>query len=225
MIAKHKPVVTIMPTILIVEKNGNIKPVTVKNAVEADFYKKAGFKSAEGFNKHTTWKLDINGTQYHIALYGKTAGKANMENKFEFPPPVDTVLFFGNCILANVVNGVVSELDAEDWEMIYQYLYGGFEDVSGSDDDEDDEDEADINTGLDGLEKTKDGYAKDGFIVDDEEEEEFDSEDELSSVESAPKPRGRVKAKPAAARKPEPVNEAVDAVLDGTSDLSEDSYD
>jgi hypothetical protein len=231
-----------MPTILIVEKNGNIKPTVVKNAVETDFYKKAGFKSAEGFSKHTTWKLNINNTEYHIALYGKTTGKANMENKYEFPPPVDTVLFFGNCVLANVIDGEVIGLDADDWELIYQYLYGGFEDLSSGDDDDD----SAVDAELDGLEKTKDGYAKDGFIVDDDEaDDDFqdsDSDLELSSVESAPKKCARrKKAAPAPAKGKttkakgktatpqqafaETTNCDVDGVLDCTSELSEDSYD
>lgn len=210
---------------MIVEKNGNIKPLNVKNAVETDFYKKAGFKSAEGFHKHTTWKVNSNDTEYHISLYGKITGKANTENKFEFPPPVDNVLFFGNCILANVVNGVVTELDGENWGMIYDYLYGEFENLSEEEADDEDEEEDDT-----ALEKTKDGYAKDGFIVDDNEEEEneeSESESELSSVESAPKRAGRKPAKPVAKGKKtvELTENNVDVAFDCTSELSEDSYD
>lgn len=218
-----------MPTILIVEKNGNIKPTVVKNVVEADFYKKAGFKSAEGFSKHTTWKLTIHNTQYHISLYGKITGKANTENKFEFPPPVDSVLFFGNCVLANVVDGVVSSINEDEWEQIYQYLYGGFESLSDEDEDEfaEEEDDEELNK----FAKTKDGYAKDGFIVDDDEEEFKSSEDESElSSEDSQLAKGRRVAKPKkpAAKKHafvEPVNDEIDAVLDCTSELSEDSYD
>lgn len=230
-----------MPTILIVEKNGSIKPSVVKNAVESELYKKAGFKSAEGFQKQTTWKLNIDDTDFVISLYGKTTGKANTENKYEFPPPVDSVLYFGNCILVNIQDGNFVDLHQDDWELIYQYLYGGFEDLS-EDEDEDEDDE------LVGLEKTKDGYAKDGFIVDDDEEDDFesDSELELSSVDSSPKKTREKNTKGAVAQKKtkntkptttagskgkgkqafvETENEEVDAILDCTSELSEDEYD
>lgn len=222
-----------MPTILIVEKNGNVKPVSSKNIVETDFYKKAGFKSNDGFSKHTIWKLNIDNTDYHIALYGKINGRANQENKYEFPPPVDSVLFFGNCVLANIVEGEIRDLDVDEWEVIYEYLYGGFEDV----DEDDEEEEMDTDDELEakGLEKTKDGYAKDGFIVDDDEEsfadDDEEEEDDSSSESSAPK-KTRGKRAPATTPKKspkhaftEPSNEKIDAYLDCTSELSEDSYD
>lgn len=46
-----------MPTILIVEKNGDIKESNIKSWVESDLYKKAGFKSADGFSKMHEWKI------------------------------------------------------------------------------------------------------------------------------------------------------------------------
>jgi len=81
-----------MPSILIVEKSGNIKESTIKKWVETDLYKKAGFKTPEGFEKAHEWA--VNGTK--VSLYGKTSGKAGQENKYDFPPPVDTALFFAD---------------------------------------------------------------------------------------------------------------------------------
>jgi hypothetical protein len=83
-----------MSRILIVEKTGVIKESSVKSYVETDLYKKAGLKSPEGFEQVHQWTID--GTT--ISLYGKTSGRAGQENKYDFPPPVDKILFFGSCI-------------------------------------------------------------------------------------------------------------------------------
>ena len=148
-----------MPTILIVEKTGVVKESNIKSWVEEDLYKKAGFKSPEGFGKAHEWTID--GTT--VALYGKTDGRAGQENKYDFPPPVDTTLFFGACILT-VADG---SLKAAQWEKMYEALFGGFEDVGGTDSDESDDEDDELD-----LPRTKDGYVKDGFIVDDDDDEE-----------------------------------------------------
>ena len=173
-----------MPAILIVEKNGNIKETTVKTYVESDLYKKAGFKTNDGFQMHTSWSAEIDEKLYTVQLFGKTTGKSNQENKYEFPPPVDSVLFFGSCVLVNVVNNIVSDLSSSEWAKIYEFLYGGFEDIGSDDSSEDESDEEE-----DDKPRTKAGYVKDGFVVDDDvsesvetEEEEEDADDE--SVES-----------------------------------------
>lgn len=43
-----------MTTYLIVQKDGNIKETTVKQFYEEDLYKKAGFRSSDGFTLHAT---------------------------------------------------------------------------------------------------------------------------------------------------------------------------
>jgi len=86
-------------TFLVIEKNGTVKEQSLKITSTEDFdesvlYKKAGFKSAEGFGCHAEWNIDnLNDKQYTICVYGKTVGRANQENKFEFPPPIDNTLF------------------------------------------------------------------------------------------------------------------------------------
>ena len=84
--------------ILIVEKNGTIKEHLLKTFVESDLYKKAGFKNGEDFICQTEWNIDNgeNEKSYTIQVYGKTTGRAGQENKYEFPPPIDKTLFFGN---------------------------------------------------------------------------------------------------------------------------------
>lgn len=183
-----------MPSILIVDKTGEVKSLLVKQFVEADLYKRAGFKSKEGFAIQTSWTIpsDNASSSYAIDLYGKTVGRAGQENKFEFPPPVDTVLYFGSCVLVGRKGDAVVDLTPKQWEMAYEYLYGGFEDIGSSDEDEDESEEDD------GVAKTKDGYAKDGFVVDDDEDYEDDDDDEeVSSEEEIRPPKRASKSKPA----------------------------
>jgi hypothetical protein len=161
-----------MTTVLLVEKLGSIKPLKIKEYNEADFYKKCGFKSSANFKKQHTWKSRINGTTYYIDLFAKSdVGHSIGENKYEFPPPVDSVLYFGTCLLtASIIRDgdrTTTEpvsLSVELWNQIYNKLYGGFENLA-------DTAEADANE-VDELEhipphkKTQEGYLKDGFVVD-----------------------------------------------------------
>ena len=71
----------------------------------------------------------------------------------------------------NKVDNIPKNLTSGEWNRIYDHLYGGFEDIGDEDSEEsDDEDE--------GLPKTKSGYMKDDFIVDDDDDgdESYDSE-------------------------------------------------
>jgi hypothetical protein len=165
-----------MTILLIVEKNGNIKETNVKNVQVSELYKKAGFKSAEGFEQPVVcWPrpgIDPFTLDYQIQVFGKTKGRAGQENKYDFPPPIDSTLFFGSVVLVAVrPGGVVTDLTNTAWEMIYEQLFGGFEDLVDSQgnslDDEDSEEEEE----LEGAEYTKEGYVKDDFIVDDDEDD------------------------------------------------------
>jgi hypothetical protein len=112
--------------ILIVEKNGTVKELGWKNFVEDEIYKKAGFKNSNNFKLHTVYKtnnLKNNGLnkQYNISVYGKIEGRANQENKYEFPPPIDNTLFFGSCVLISRDNdNNPINLKSVEWEKIYE---------------------------------------------------------------------------------------------------------
>jgi hypothetical protein len=177
-----------MHSFLIVEKTGNIKEVVVKKWDESELYKKAGFKNAEGFTIQTTWEVEIKNRKFNVQLYAKKTGRAGQENKYEFPPPVDNSLFFGNCLLVDVDN----DLKLNDWSLIYEQLYGGFEDIGSEDSEDEDEDMGDVVL-------TKEGYAKDGFIVDDADDDdddfEDDDEDEFDDDESSEDAKPKRKAK------------------------------
>lgn len=184
--------------ILIIEKVGTIKSLKLKEFVAEDLYKKAGFKSAEGFNLATTWNTVLNSDKktYSISLYGKTSGRAGQENKYDFPPPVDSVLFFGNCVLVLNSNlakdsSSVENLTADLWEKVYEQLFGGFEDIGLNDSEEESDDDED-----DDIPRTKDGYAKDGFIVDDDtDSSEPDESDDTDVSETVDEPPTNIKVK------------------------------
>ena len=170
-------------TIIIVNKDCSLKTLTVKDYKVEDLYKKCGFKKSEGFTLQVEWAVKLEGQKYLIEMYGKLDGKANMENKYDFPPPVDKLLYFGSCALVGMIRDDTNNkshinLNIELWKKIYEKLFGGFEDLTCNDDD-DEEDELE-NVPKHMLTK-KGGYLKDGFVVDssDAEDDEFDTDDEL----------------------------------------------
>jgi hypothetical protein len=176
-------------SILIVEKGGSLKTLTVKDFKEEELYKKCGFKKAEGFSLQVEWPVKLDGQKYLVAMYAKLIGKANLENKYDFPPPVDNKLYFGSCALIGMIrddsnNKTHINLTKELWNKIYEKLFGGFEDLAATcaeDDDEEDELEKIPKS----MKTKKGGYLKDGFVVDSDETEESevddDDEDEASS--------------------------------------------
>ena len=169
--------------IIIVERLGALKLLSIKDFKEEELFKKCGFKKSEDFVKHVEWKVKCDGISYIINVFAKTEGRPNSENKYDFPPPIDTKLFFGSCaIVACTINEagkkVFTNLSLALWNKIYEKLFGGFEDLGITDEDENEVDEL-ANVSKD--KKTKHGYLKDGFIVDSsdaDEEDNSSSEDE-----------------------------------------------
>ena len=123
------------------------------------------------YNKNTrshVWEVD--GSLYHV--YGFTKGKAGSENQYELPPPLDDELFFNDILIVKTDIDDETELNLkrvhvtglipkEEWEKVYEELFGGFEDI-GSEESEMSEEDSE----MDEYELTKEGYAKDGFVVD-----------------------------------------------------------
>ena len=210
--------------LLIVEKNGSIKESVLKSWNEEELYKKAGFKTNQGFKLATTWKVDnINKKSYQIRVYGKTEGRATQENKYEFPPPIDNTLFFGSCLIVSMNGDEPLSLTTAEWTCIYDKLYGGFESV-GSEDSEEESDE------YDDVPKTKSGYAKDGFIVDDDALSDEYSDD---SEEVIPHPKKKTTKKVATKKQlaasisdnvfTELITEIED-IFDSTKELEKEEY-
>ena len=173
-------------TIIIVDKGGSLKTLAVKVYNVEELYKKCGFKKSDGFNLQVEWPVKIDGQRLLIQMYGKLNGKANMENKYDFPPPVDKQLYFGSCALVGMIpeghftNKCHINLTLELWNKIYEKLFGGFEDLSLTcKEDENEEDE--LESIPNNMKTKKGGYLKDGFVVDSETEEDVESEEDMVS--------------------------------------------
>lgn len=202
-------------SILIVEKTGTLKCLSIKDFKEEELYKKCGFKKADNFLKEAEWNVKYDGKKYSIQVFAKSEGRSNSENKYDFPPPIDNKLFFGSCaIVASLKNEngtkVYADLSVPLWSKIYDKLFGGFEDLTltTAEDDEEEDELANVPK----EKKTKQGYLKDGFVVDSSEtensksddEEDDDEEDEVDNV----------------------VDDDEDIVIEDIgSELSEESYD
>ena len=158
-----------MTKIIIVEKNKTKKETNIKDFSLENLFKKANLKNSNNFLKRHTWKVE----DEFISVYAKDSGRANNENSYELPPPVDSELYFGKLLIVKhlneeINNDNVEDLTLEEWEKIYENLFGGFEDL-------DEEEESSSEEEIPEEFKTKDGYSKeDGFIVDDDEEEDVD---------------------------------------------------
>ena len=161
--------------IIIVERLGSLKVYSIKEFKQEELYKKCGFKKAEDFNKQTEWSVKFDGKKYCIQVFAKTDGRANSENKYDFPPPIDTKLFYGSCAIVGQIKkedgtNVYTNLTIPLWNKIYEKLFGGFEDlVATAKEDEEEEDEL---ANVPKEKKTKQGYLKDGFVVDSSDTEE-----------------------------------------------------
>jgi hypothetical protein len=189
-----------MNKIILVDKTGILKEINVSSKFDVEeLYKKCGFKKQDDFGIQHSWSVKMDTKKVVVSVYAKTIGKANNENKYEFPPPIDTELFFGNiCIVLHEVlqthekeTTKLIDLSIYTWNKIYEYLYGGFEDLKKNDEDDYDEDEQEedeiLNISSEKLVKT--GYLKDGFVVDDNKEdieydEDFDYDEDESYYEN-----------------------------------------
>ena len=188
-----------MPSFIIVEKTGSVKCTTSKTLNVADLYKKCGFKSNDGFKCAHTWAITFNEVEYKLQIYGKITGRAGTENKYEFPPPIDSVLFFGSCAVINTQDGEIIDMSAAEFKDIMDYLQGGYSDLG----DEDTEDDADSD---DAKEKTKQGYVKDDFVV---EDDDVDDDDESSVEEPVAKKSKGKSAKASAKQYLESINVSI----------------
>lgn len=164
-----------MPSVVIIEKSGSLK--THASADINDLYKIYG--SNEIVCVHS-WSIK----EKTLSIYGNTKGRANTENKYEFPPPIDNLLFFGKCIavLYDETNKVI-DLGKKEFAAIMENLYGGFHDLGSEEEEEDEEDE--------NLPKNKYGYVEDGFVVNSDSDSEEQDKQKKKKIAKPKKPKLR----------------------------------
>jgi len=151
--------------IVVIKKNGTLCDLDWKKNIDLkNIYKKAGFRKEDDFAKRHTWKINEDD---FVSVYSKNTGRANTENKYDLPPPVDSDLYFGKLVVIrhseqNPAAENCLDFTFEEWKTIYEKLMGGFEDL----DDNEEESEEEY---VDPENLTKQGYEKDGFVVEDGE--------------------------------------------------------
>ena len=159
-----------MVKLIIVDKGANLKCSDVKNFDMDTLYKKCNLRKKDNFDKRHSWKLD---SEHFVTLFSKDKGRANSENKYDLPPPLDSQLYFGSMLIVKhqdkeLTNEKVEDLSLEEWNKLYEKLFGGFEDL-GEEDSYSDEEEIPEHL------QTKQGYSKEGgFVVSDGDEEDED---------------------------------------------------
>tara|TARA_B100001287_G_scaffold276209_1_gene286238 strand:- start:1745 stop:2425 length:681 start_codon:yes stop_codon:yes gene_type:complete len=178
-----------MVRVIIVDKSANLKCTDVKQFDVETLYKKCNLRKSDNFEKRATWKMN---DDYFVSLFSKDKGRASSENKYDLPPPIDKDLYFGSMVLVkhcykDVTNETAEDFDVEEWNKLYEKLFGGFEDL-GEDDSYSEEEEIPEHL------QTKQGYSKeDGFVVSDGDvededyipEEEDEEEEAHSSTDDA----------------------------------------
>jgi hypothetical protein len=173
--------------IIVISKTGKAKEVNVETNTIVGIReltellsKKCGNTKSSGFSCYHTYRFrnkrsNILGQSnkedvpknIYVDVWGKTDGRAGDENKYELPPPIDDILFFGNIALVSRIDKEVTcNLTLDRWDIIYEKLFGGFEDLSATaKEDENEIDELDM---VPASKKTKNGYLKDDFVVEDD---------------------------------------------------------
>lgn len=157
-----------MYTILLIKTNGDIIEKKIKEYDVNIIYKYCNYRNNNEFKHLTTYS--IKKSQYTYSLYGKINGRANNENKYDLPPPIDSKLFFGTLCIIKKENENIVSIKKEEWNKVYETLFGGFEDLN------DDETRSEDSEIYDDEDYTKEGYLKDNFVIDDDdelEEEEY----------------------------------------------------
>ncbi len=165
-----------MVKVIIVDKGCNLKSSDIKDFNKEMLFKKCNFRKNDNFSRRATWKMN---DDYFVSLYAKDKGRANSENKYDLPPPIDKELYYGTMLLVkhcykDLTNETADDFEINEWNKLYEKLFGGFEDL-GEEDSYSEEEEIPEHL------KTKQGYSKeDGFVVsdDDEEDEEYIPEEE-----------------------------------------------
>jgi len=168
-----------MVKLVIINCTGEMKTLAVNSLNYDELYKKCKFRKKDGFEKHHTWKLKWESADIFIHLFAKTEGRHTIINKYELPPPMDKILFYGSmAIVASSDEEGESPVDCttDKWQLLSEKLFGGFEDLE----DEDTSEEEFIPEAL----RAQHGYSKENnFIVNDDEALEYDTASQTSEEE------------------------------------------
>ena len=83
-----------MLTLIQIKTNGDIVEKKVKKIEENTLYKHCNYKSDKEFELIHKFEIKNQSQVHQYCVYGKKSGRANTENKYDLPPPIDTLLLF-----------------------------------------------------------------------------------------------------------------------------------
>ena len=130
-----------MTIVTIVEQNGSLSEKSVKELTENNYYKCCSYRKKDGFEKRTEWNIEINKKKLKVEVWSRNDGKANTENKYDFPPPIDNELYFGKCLIVCYEKKKLIDITNDLWLKIYEELFGGFESLNEEEEMSNDEEE------------------------------------------------------------------------------------
>jgi len=160
-----------MVKLVIINRYGETKTLALASLNYDELYKKCKFRKKEGFEKRHTWKLKWEDKDMFVHLFAKVEGRHTIINKYDLPPPLDKILFYGSmAIVASSDEEGDTPVDCttDTWQILYEQLFGGFDDLE----DEDTSEEEFIPPAL----RAQHGYSKENnFIVNDNEALEYDT--------------------------------------------------
>jgi hypothetical protein len=201
-----KPRSNTKTSIVIVSKTGTLSECAVEPTEDTTLEqltvllsKKCSYRNHDGFSCYHTWRYKNKSKSknrfafvvsnepepvipkyIYIDVWAKTDGRAGNENKYELPPPIDELIIFGNiALVARIDKETAVDLTVEIWNVIYEKLFGGFEDLATTA--VEDENEIDELDSIPEHKKTSNGYLKDGFIVEDDDEDSVEKKSRKNS--------------------------------------------
>ena len=173
-----------MVNLVLVKKAEELVESKMKDFNFDSLYKKCKFRKEDGFSRRTIWKLKLKGEPYRVALYARDFGKGEWKTSMIFLLPLIKTLYFGVIALVRLDmedNEVALDMDKTLWLKIYEKLFGGFPSLADTaQEDMEEEDELD---NIPADQKTKHGYLKDDFIVDDSHSSSAGQSPNDSSIE------------------------------------------
>lgn len=112
-----------MTSIVVIEKTGTTKNQMVRSLSREVIYKKCGFKTNREFKCIHSWSINHNNV-YTIELWASTFCKLGQENSFQWPPPLNKNVYYGNMgLVAFNEKDEIIDFNVETWNILYTDLY------------------------------------------------------------------------------------------------------
>lgn len=94
---------------IIVSRIGKLNTAEIQSLDE--FHKKYKIKIINGYQLFYEWECNVNEEDYKLQLYTKLSGK--LINKYKFPPPLNSHVFYSECLMTCTFNNELIDLDID----------------------------------------------------------------------------------------------------------------